>query len=77
MFVFGGYTVAEDGSERSLPHVDVYDPRSGRWSRGAPMPIPVEIVLLACRSAFKNANTIADFDLAALNDVGKHSALLD
>ena len=42
VFVFGGYTVAEDGSERSLPHVDVYDPRSGRWSRGAPMPIPVD-----------------------------------
>lgn len=42
VFVFGGYTVARDGSERSLPHVEVYDPRTGSWTRGAPMPVPVD-----------------------------------
>lgn len=42
VYLFGGYTVAEDGSERSLPNVDVYDPASGIWSRGADIPVPVD-----------------------------------
>lgn len=40
--LFGGYTVAEDGSERSVPQVDVLDPADGGWSAAAPMPIPVD-----------------------------------
>ncbi len=42
VYVFGGYTVAEDGSERSVPNVDVFDPRTGRWSSASPMPVPVD-----------------------------------
>ncbi len=42
IFVFGGYTVAEDGSEVSAPDVNVLDPRTGRWSAATPMPVPVD-----------------------------------
>jgi N-acetylneuraminic acid mutarotase len=42
VYVFGGYTVAEDGTERSLPAVDRFDPATGRWSAAAPMPLPVD-----------------------------------
>ncbi len=42
LYVFGGYTVAEDGSEQSLPHVDIYHPGTETWSRGAPIPVPVD-----------------------------------
>ncbi len=42
LFVFGGYTVAADGSERSVSSVDVYDPVTDRWSAAAPMPVPVD-----------------------------------
>ncbi|WP_428269515.1 Kelch repeat-containing protein [Haliangium sp.] len=41
-YVFGGYTVAEDGSERSVESVHAYDPASGRYQVRAPMPIPVD-----------------------------------
>lgn len=42
IFLFGGYTVAEDGTERSLPQVDVYDPETEAWTAAAPMPVPVD-----------------------------------
>ncbi|MFQ5742995.1 MAG: Kelch repeat-containing protein [Acidobacteriota bacterium] len=42
VFVFGGYTVAEDGSEKSLPDVNVYDPGTDAWSRAADIPLPVD-----------------------------------
>jgi len=42
VYLFGGYTVAPDGDEVSVPNVDIYDPSSGVWSRGADMPIPVD-----------------------------------
>lgn len=42
VYVFGGYTVAQDGTERSLANVDIYDPMTGAWSRGADMPIAVD-----------------------------------
>ena len=42
IYLFGGYTVAEDGTERSLPNVDVYDPETDSWSGGAPIPVPVD-----------------------------------
>jgi N-acetylneuraminic acid mutarotase len=42
IFLFGGYTVAEDGSEKSLPNLDILDPMTGTWSIGAPMPLPVD-----------------------------------
>ena len=42
IYLFGGYTVAEDGSERSVPSVDIYDPSSATWRLGSPMPVPVD-----------------------------------
>lgn len=42
VYVFGGYTVAEDGSERSIPTVHRFDPGSGRYHDMAPMPVPVD-----------------------------------
>lgn len=42
MFVFGGYTVAEDGSERSTQDVVVYSPLADSWGRAADMPVPVD-----------------------------------
>jgi len=42
VYLFGGYTVARDGSERSVPHVAVYDPALDSWSAAAPIPIPVD-----------------------------------
>lgn len=42
IYVIGGYTVAEDGAERSLPDVAIYDPVSDSWSRGADIPVPTD-----------------------------------
>lgn len=42
MYVFGGYTVAADGGEVSLPYVHAFDPRSGGFARRADMPVPVD-----------------------------------
>jgi hypothetical protein len=42
VFVFGGYTVAEDGSEKSMPDVAVYEPARDAWSRAADIPLPVD-----------------------------------
>jgi hypothetical protein len=42
VFLFGGYTVAADGEERSVPDVAIYNPAADVWSVGAPIPIPVD-----------------------------------
>lgn len=42
VYLFGGYTVAEDGAEKSLSAVDVFDPAEGSWSSAAPIPVPVD-----------------------------------
>ena len=42
VYVFGGYTVAADGAERSVPDVVVYDVATDAWSRAASMPVPVD-----------------------------------
>ena len=42
IYLFGGYTVAADGAEQSVPQVDILDPETGRWGRAAPMPVPVD-----------------------------------
>ncbi len=42
VYVFGGYTVAEDHSEVSVPLVHSLDPVSGRYVGLAPMPVPVD-----------------------------------
>ena len=42
IYLFSGYTVAADGSEKSLSDVAIYDPVDGSWSLGAPIPVPVD-----------------------------------
>ena len=42
IFVFGGYTVAEDGSEVSTPLVNVYAPHLDSWGLAAEIPTPVD-----------------------------------
>lgn len=40
VYVIGGYTVADDGSEKSAPNVDIYHPAIRTWTSGAAMPVP-------------------------------------
>lgn len=42
VYVFGGYTVDEQGAEVSTPGVHRLDPATGRWQARAPMPVPVD-----------------------------------
>ena len=42
IFIFGGYTVAEDGSEVSTPEVYAFNPFDGSYQRRADMPTPVD-----------------------------------
>jgi len=47
VLLFGGYTVAPDGTEVSVPGIDLYDPPSDTWSPGPSMPVPVDDALVA------------------------------
>lgn len=42
IYVIGGYTVAADGSESSVPDVNIFDPETESWSRGANIPLPTD-----------------------------------
>lgn len=42
IYLFGGYTVAEDGAEKSTPEVFAFDPGTERYERRADMPVPVD-----------------------------------
>ncbi len=42
IFLFGGYTVAEDGTEVSTPEVYALNPQTGEYQRRADMPAPVD-----------------------------------
>ena len=42
VYVFGGYTVDEDGDEVSTPWTHAFDPRKGVFEERAPMPVPVD-----------------------------------
>jgi len=42
IYVFGGYTVAEDGSEASTPWTHAFDPRTREFAGRAAMPVPVD-----------------------------------
>ncbi len=42
IYVLGGYTVAENGDERSVPDVSILDPQTGIWTRGADIPLPTD-----------------------------------
>ena len=41
-YVFGGYTVAADGSEVSTPWVHSFDPLTSKFNQLSPMPVPVD-----------------------------------
>lgn len=42
VYLFGGYTVAADGSEVSTPEVLAFDPNTRTYAARAPMPVPVD-----------------------------------
>jgi N-acetylneuraminic acid mutarotase len=42
IYLFSGYTVADDGGERTLPDVAIINPGTGRWRQGTPIPEPVD-----------------------------------
>ncbi len=42
IFLFGGYTVAEDGTEISTPEVFAFNPETEEYKRHADMPTPVD-----------------------------------
>ncbi len=42
VYVFGGYTVAQDGSEQSIPAVYRLQQETGQWQHFSDMPVPVE-----------------------------------
>ena len=42
VLLFGGYTVAPDGSEKSMPEVFIINPLDGSYKRRANMPVPVD-----------------------------------
>ena len=46
VYIFGGYTVAEDGSEQSIPAVYRLQSESGQWQHFTNMPVPVEDSML-------------------------------
>ena len=53
VYVFGGYTVAQDGSEQSVPAVYRLQGESGQWQNFSNMPVPVEdSVLLAYQDRY-------------------------
>ncbi len=42
IYIFGGFSVDRRLREKTSGRVDIYDPRSGSYSSGAPIPIPVD-----------------------------------
>ncbi|WP_294120363.1 hypothetical protein [Sphingomonas sp.] len=42
IYLFGGYSVAADGTEVSAPDVYAFDPRTGSYAARAPIPVPVD-----------------------------------
>ena len=42
VLLFGGYTVAPDGSEKSTPEVFIINPLDGSYKRRADIPVPVD-----------------------------------
>ena len=46
IYLFGGYTVDFEGGEVSVPDLDIYDPSSDTYSKGRPVPLPVDDAVL-------------------------------
>lgn len=75
-YVFGGYTVAEDGSEASMRWVHAFDPLSGEFKERTSMPVPVDdaiavvyqdryIYLVSGWHDFGNVNLVQQYDVIA------------
>lgn len=73
-FVFGGYSVAEDGEEVSTRWVHTFDPLSGVFEELQPMPVPVDdsvavsyedryIYLISGWHDFGNVNLVQRYDV--------------
>lgn len=76
MLLIGGYTVAEDHVEVSVPGIDVWSASSGAWSDGPTMPTPVDdavasvwrdrwVVLV---SGWSNKDNVSEVQLLDLQD---------
>ncbi len=76
LFLVGGYTVAEDRTEVSVPGIDVWSSGTGQWSSGPTMPIPVDdavaavwrnrsLVLVSGWSSDDNVRDVQLFDVDA------------
>jgi N-acetylneuraminic acid mutarotase len=42
VFLFGGYLVDAQGGETTVSDLNVYEPQTDRWYRGADIPVPVD-----------------------------------
>jgi len=73
-YVFGGYSVAADGSEVSTPWLHAFDPVSGAFTELSPIPVPVDdavavayleryIYLVSGWHDFGNVNLVQRYDV--------------
>ncbi|MEZ5308038.1 MAG: hypothetical protein R2684_12905 [Pyrinomonadaceae bacterium] len=73
IYIFGGYTVAEDGTEVSTPDVFSFDPLDGKYKKLKDIPTPVDdavsfvyrnryVYLVSGWSADKNVSLVQVFD---------------
>ncbi|MFQ5609107.1 MAG: Kelch repeat-containing protein [Woeseiaceae bacterium] len=73
IYVFGGYTVAEDGAEVSTPWVHTFDPVTMKFERVSAMPVPVDdtvavvyedryVYLISGWHDYGNVNLVQRFD---------------
>jgi N-acetylneuraminic acid mutarotase len=73
-FVFGGYSVTEDGEETSTRWVHTFDPLSGVFEERQPMPVPVDdavavsyedryVYLISGWHDFGNVNLVQRYDV--------------
>jgi hypothetical protein len=72
--LMGGYVVDNQGSEVTVPDVNVYEPGARRWSRGKDIPVPVDsavtgvvhdrfVYLIGGRSAGGPVNNVQVYDV--------------
>jgi N-acetylneuraminic acid mutarotase len=50
VFLFGGYVPDADGSEITVPDLNVYEPLTDRWLRGDDIPVPVDDSIAGVRN---------------------------
>jgi N-acetylneuraminic acid mutarotase len=73
IFLFGGYSVASDGSEHTSASVNIFDRSAATWTRGKDIPIPVDdslsalyleryVYLISGWSETKNVSNVQIYD---------------